>query len=295
MRGGRIWWRRAGRPSWRYRVRESRDPREIAEPIVTEQIDQALALDPLPTIATLNGGGNDMMRPGMDAVTLMELTEQGAAASRRRVRPVLLAGPTHRVAFRSGRCCTRGAQLTEQVGKLAVTLDVPFVNAFVDDKVRAAEYWSEDRLHLNPHGHRRVANLVLDALSVEHPDDDALSPVTYGVRSHVRFARAHFAPWLGRRLTGDRRPTGAPANTPPGPNWYPTRAEDMTEFSVASFNVNGIRAARRRGFDTWLADRAPDVVGIQELRCPETEVGSLRGMRRRWTSVRWPAATAWHH
>lgn len=177
---------------------------KLLEPIVTEQIDQALALDPLPTIATLNGGGNDMMRPGMDAVTLMELTEQGA----RRlldagVRPVLLAGadPSGGLPFRKV-LHERGAQLTEQVGKLAVTLDVPFVNAFVDDKVRAAEYWSEDRLHLNPHGHRRVANLVLDALSVEHPDDDALSPVTHGVRSHVRFARAHFAPWLGRRLTG---------------------------------------------------------------------------------------------
>lgn len=51
----------------------------------------------------------------------------------------------------------------------------------------------------------------------------------------------------------------------------------MTEFSVVSFNVNGIRAARRRGFDKWLADRAPDVVGIQELRCPETEVGEFAG------------------
>ena len=51
----------------------------------------------------------------------------------------------------------------------------------------------------------------------------------------------------------------------------------MGEFSVASFNVNGIRAARRRGFDTWLAERSPDVVGIQELRCPESEVGEFAG------------------
>jgi exodeoxyribonuclease-3 len=37
---------------------------------------------------------------------------------------------------------------------------------------------------------------------------------------------------------------------------------------VASFNVNGIRAASRRGFDHWLAGRGCDVVGLQELRCP---------------------------
>ncbi|MBB4133749.1 exodeoxyribonuclease-3 [Gordonia humi] len=48
-------------------------------------------------------------------------------------------------------------------------------------------------------------------------------------------------------------------------------------FTVASFNVNGIRAARRRGFDAWLADRSPDVVGLQELRCPVSEVGEFPG------------------
>ncbi|MCF8587460.1 exodeoxyribonuclease III [Gordonia liuliyuniae] len=50
-----------------------------------------------------------------------------------------------------------------------------------------------------------------------------------------------------------------------------------TSFTVASFNVNGIRASRRRGFDGWLADRFPDVVGLQELRCPLSEVGEFPG------------------
>ena len=48
-------------------------------------------------------------------------------------------------------------------------------------------------------------------------------------------------------------------------------------FTVVSFNVNGIRAARRRGFDGWLAERNPDVVALQELRSPATEVGSFPG------------------
>ena len=37
---------------------------------------------------------------------------------------------------------------------------------------------------------------------------------------------------------------------------------------IASFNVNGIRAAQRRGFEAWLAERDPDVVALQEVRCP---------------------------
>lgn len=46
---------------------------------------------------------------------------------------------------------------------------------------------------------------------------------------------------------------------------------------VASMNVNGLRAAVRRGFDRWLADRAPDIVGLQEVRCPEDQLPVLDG------------------
>lgn len=37
---------------------------------------------------------------------------------------------------------------------------------------------------------------------------------------------------------------------------------------VASYNLNGIRAATRRGFGGWLERRRPDVLGLQEMRCP---------------------------
>lgn len=37
---------------------------------------------------------------------------------------------------------------------------------------------------------------------------------------------------------------------------------------IATFNVNGIRAAQRRGVEDWLAERDPDVVALQEVRCP---------------------------
>ncbi|GAA3660007.1 exodeoxyribonuclease III [Nocardioides ginsengisoli] len=37
---------------------------------------------------------------------------------------------------------------------------------------------------------------------------------------------------------------------------------------IATVNVNGIRAAHRRGFGDWLATRGCDVVTLQEVRCP---------------------------
>lgn len=41
---------------------------------------------------------------------------------------------------------------------------------------------------------------------------------------------------------------------------------------VATFNVNGIRAAVRRGFAGWLAKRDPDVVLLQEVRASPQDI-----------------------
>lgn len=41
---------------------------------------------------------------------------------------------------------------------------------------------------------------------------------------------------------------------------------------IATVNVNGIRAAERRGFAAWLEGRGCDIVAIQEMRCPAADV-----------------------
>lgn len=44
---------------------------------------------------------------------------------------------------------------------------------------------------------------------------------------------------------------------------------------VAAVNVNGIRAAFRRGMGEWLARRSPDVLLLQEVRAPDESVTEL--------------------
>lgn len=46
---------------------------------------------------------------------------------------------------------------------------------------------------------------------------------------------------------------------------------------IASINVNGLRAALRKGMRDWLAARAPDIVTMQEVRAPEESVPELLG------------------
>ncbi len=38
------------------------------------------------------------------------------------------------------------------------------------------------------------------------------------------------------------------------------------DLSIFSWNINGIRSAAKKGFGEWLAQEAPDVLGVQEVR-----------------------------
>jgi len=46
---------------------------------------------------------------------------------------------------------------------------------------------------------------------------------------------------------------------------------------VATANVNGIRAAQRRGIEPWLRSRDPDVLCLQEVRAPDAVLRGILG------------------
>lgn len=46
---------------------------------------------------------------------------------------------------------------------------------------------------------------------------------------------------------------------------------------VATVNVNGIRAAQRRGMEAWLTERRPDVLCLQEVRAPDAVLREILG------------------
>lgn len=43
-------------------------------------------------------------------------------------------------------------------------------------------------------------------------------------------------------------------------------------MKLLSWNVNGVRAAHRKGFLDWLAEESPDVLGIQEIKAMEEQL-----------------------
>ena len=183
--------------------------------IVAEQVPAALDLAPPPTLVSLNGGGNDLLRPGSDVARLLALTELALRRFRDAGVPVVLlsgADPTGRLPF--GRTVHRRAtRLTDGVRELATRYRIAFVDAFGDAELRRPAYWSADRLHLGPAGHRRVAHLVLAALDrgvpgqplIERRPDPPRSPL-----AEARYYREHVLPWVRRRLRGHSSGDGRP-------------------------------------------------------------------------------------
>lgn len=197
----------------------------LLEPIATTQLDAALALSPAPSLLSFNGGGNDLMRPGVDLARLVRLTEHVIRrCADSGVRLVLLSGADPSARLPLGRMIhRRGAALTAAVTVLAARHDLVFVDMFSDQEIRGPGYWSADRLHLNADGHRRVASRVLAALG--HPvTAHAVATGSVrgrGVLAEARYYREHVLPWLNRRVRGQ---SSGDDRTGKYPAWVPVDA-----------------------------------------------------------------------
>lgn len=174
-------------------------------PIIAEQLAPALALTP--TLVSFNGGGNDMLRPGTNLAWIAAETEsvirrvQAAGAE-----PILLAGanPTGGLPG-GGRVRVKGDELALAAGQIAERLGARYTDNWNDPELAGRQYWSHDRLHLAPVGHRRVAANVLRTLGHPAPAGwvvDAAAVRAPSAREQLRYTREHVVPWVQRRLTG---------------------------------------------------------------------------------------------
>jgi exodeoxyribonuclease-3 len=52
-----------------------------------------------------------------------------------------------------------------------------------------------------------------------------------------------------------------------------------TRLRIASVNVNGVRAAYRKGMGDWLDARDIDILALQEVRAADEDIEAQRGAR----------------
>ena len=178
---------------------------KLVWPIVTQQLERALALRP--THLSFNGGGNDMLRP---RTSIGQIADAFSQVLRRcdeeGVTLVLLSGANPSAQLPLGRLIQRRGDLMSEavVARVAHRPDVVRALNWPDRDLSDPSYWSEDRLHMNARGHHRVAARVLEALGERVPETwwslPELPPAARLARSE--YMREHLGPWVKRRLTG---------------------------------------------------------------------------------------------
>lgn len=180
--------------------------------VLDEQVPAAAAMRP--DLVTIAAGGNDLLRPRVDPDLLAEpfnaAIEQLSAAGSR----VLIFAGFNPSLFPLIRIIRhRAAIFNAHLRAIARQHDCLLVDLWTMRVLSDPRMWCEDRLHLSPEGHRRVALRTAEEIGVpvEASWRDPLPPVQRAAaapawlaarRLDVQWARGYAAPWVRRRLAG---------------------------------------------------------------------------------------------
>jgi lysophospholipase L1-like esterase len=175
--------------------------------VLAEQLEPALALRP--DLVTIYAGANDILRPKVDLdalVTRYDAALGALAATGARLLVFTAFDPGGSATYRMLR--GRFALYNELVRESADRHGADIVDFWRLREYRDWRLWDDDRMHMGPAGHQRMAMEVLDVLGVEHD----LRPESMRgladrrrreqLREHATWVRASAAPWVHRRLTG---------------------------------------------------------------------------------------------
>jgi len=175
--------------------------------ILAEQLEPALALEP--DLVTVYAGANDILRPQVDVDGLVERYDAALArlaATGARVLVWTAFDPGGSATYRLLR--GRFALYNELVREAADRHGATVVDYWRLREYRDWGFWDDDRMHMGPAGHLRMAHEVLGVLGVPHdlpaPTPRTLPTLDRRARlgQNAAWVRDSAAPWVHRRLTG---------------------------------------------------------------------------------------------
>lgn len=175
--------------------------------VLDEQLEPALALDP--DLVTVYAGANDILRPKVDLDALVgrydvALGRLAATGARLLVFTAFDPGGSATYKMLRGRFALYNELVRESADRHGATI----VDFWRLREYRDWRLWDDDRMHMGPAGHQRMAIEVLDTLGVEHGLEPLAlrEPTVAGrrdrMREHATWVRGSAAPWVHRRLTG---------------------------------------------------------------------------------------------
>ncbi|AGZ38312.1 SGNH/GDSL hydrolase family protein [Actinoplanes friuliensis] len=183
---------------------------KLLDEVLTEQLEPALAMQP--SLVSFAAGGNDVLRRKVDPFGLVHRIDAAIAQLRAAGADVILFRFADVTSHLPGQRIVgpRAAALNDGTRQLADRHGAILIDLFADDAFHHPLLWSDDRLHLSPAGHCRVAAHVLNALGVGVaedwmlvPPEPAPTPWLLARGADLRWAGLHLAPWIKRRIVGD--------------------------------------------------------------------------------------------
>jgi lysophospholipase L1-like esterase len=214
------------RPGFRYANLAIRG--KLLAQILAEQVPGAVAMRP--DLVSLAAGGNDLLRPRADPDALGQSFDDAVAALTAAGCQVLVFTGFDPGTFPVVRMIRgKAAAYNAHVRVIAARRGCILVDLWSMRVLSDPREWCEDRLHLAPDGHRRVALRACEAagLAVEEdwreplaPDPRRAGPAGSAAgwlaarRGDAAWARAHAAPWVSRRLRGVSSGDGRTAKRP---------------------------------------------------------------------------------
>jgi lysophospholipase L1-like esterase len=219
---------------------------KLLRQIVAEQVPAAVAMSP--SLVSIAGGGNDILRPGSDPDTLAELLDVAVARLLQSGCRVLMFTGFDPVGMPMLRLLRgRIAAYNMNIRAVADTHGCYLVDMWSMRFLRDLRAWSPDRLHLTAESHRRVALRACEVLGVPVtgdwrvpldgslangaglPGPRAAAEVAEAAveaaslsraawiaarRDDAKWAREHLVPWVNRRLHGTSSGDGRTAKRP---------------------------------------------------------------------------------
>ncbi|MEZ0090294.1 SGNH/GDSL hydrolase family protein [Streptacidiphilus sp. EB129] len=192
----------------------------LLDQITAEQVPEVRRMQP--DLVSFTAGGNDILRPGSDPDEVAERFEAAVVQLRESAGTVLICTgfdtrDTPVLKHLRGKIATYNAHLRA----IADRNDLAVADIWALRAVRDRQAWSDDRLHLSPEGHQRIALLAARALGVATTEDPAApwpaAPVHTPAelrRENLHWAREHLLPWVGRRLRGESSGDAVEAKRP---------------------------------------------------------------------------------
>ena len=195
---------------------------KLLKEVIADQLPIALAM--APDLVSLAAGGNDLIRPGGDPDVLGDLYAGAVAALRQAGCQVLVVTGFDPRTFPVLRWIRGKVAIYDMhLRSIADQYGCPVLDLWSMPVLRDPRVWSDDRLHLTPEGHRRVALRACEAVgAMADADWREPLPVLAGVvpppasigwlaarqawlaarQVDARWARRYAMPWVRRRLRG---------------------------------------------------------------------------------------------